>query len=111
MSEPSGEDQDSGEVQSQGSERGQAASTGPAQSASTGTEPTAVTRSKHHTTNRTLPSKSTIVQLVCIVAVAGVAIFDVRSPGESVPAIVYGTLLGVALGIDPMSFLKGLGGK
>ena len=42
-----------------------------------------------------------VVQIAGLLAIVVVVIFDLRTDGEPVPALVYGTLAGIALGIDP----------
>lgn len=48
-----------------------------------------------------------IIQGLCIISVVAVAIYDLRTPEESVSPIVYGTLLGLYLGLDPTKIVKG----
>ena len=56
-------------------------------------------------------TRNTIVQLACIAAIAALAIFDLRTPTESVPDIVYGTLLGVVLMLNPFELVKKVTGS
>lgn len=37
---------------------------------------------------------------IAIIAVVVLALIDLRTPDESVPVIVYGSLIGLALGVD-----------
>lgn len=36
-----------------------------------------------------------VIRVACIAAVAALGVFDLRTPDEAVPAIVYGTLIGI----------------
>jgi len=49
-----------------------------------------------------------LLQAVGIVGTVGLALYDQRTPGDPVPSYVYGVVLALALGVDPIAFLKGL---
>lgn len=50
---------------------------------------------------------TTVLQVLSLLAIAGLAIYDLRTPGDPVPAIVYGLIFGLGVGADPSVFLKG----